>query len=524
MEVESSDVIRLIQQFLKENNLLRTLSVLQEETSIALNTVDSLDSFVLDVTQGNWDIVLKAVANLSIPQRKLIDLFEHITIELIEIHEIQAARSLLRQTEVMQLLRELFPDRYLRLEQLLSKLTFDPKEAYPNKSSKEKRRAVIAQSLASEVTVVAPSRLLTLLGQSLKYQKAQGLIPEDDIPAFDLFRGVVPQAKVEEDTPATTMYQTIKFPKKAHAECVAFSGDGMCMVTGAVDGMIEVWSYLTGKLRKDLKYQAEENFMAMDAAVLCLAFSKDSEFLASGSQDGFIKVWKISSGQCYRRFPTAHNQGVTSVTFSRDGTQVLSGSFDATARIHGIKSGKMLKEFRGHVSFVNDAMFSLDGFRVITASSDGTTKIWDAKSADCLSTITLHEGLSVTSGVHSATVTRLLQMPNNADHFLVCNKSAFVYIVNMKSGAVVKYFRIGKGLGDAPVSEIVGACVSAKGEFVYTVTEDRMMQWFSVESDSLYPQNSIKACDKEVISITHHPFANIIAVAGENGLVSLYKP
>ncbi|KAI9333282.1 WD40-repeat-containing domain protein [Obelidium mucronatum] len=523
MEVESGDVIRLIEQFLKENNLLRTLAVLQEESSIALNAVDSLDGFALDITQGHWDSVLKTISNLTVPQKKLLDLYEHIVIELIEMKELQAARSLLRQTEVLQLLRDLFPERYLKLEQLLSRHSFDPKDAYPNKSSKEKRRAVIAQSLASEVSVAPPSRLLTLLGQSIKYQKAHGLIPEDDIPAFDLFRGVIPQAKVEEDMPATQLYQTIKFPKKAHAECVAFSGDGQWMVTGAVDGIIEVWSYLTGKLRKDLKYQVEENFMMMDSAVLCLAFSKDSEFLASGAQDGFIKVWKVSSGQCVRRFPTAHNQGVTSVVFNRDGSQVLSSSFDQTARLHGIKSGKMLKEFRGHVSFVNDALFSMDGFRVVTASSDGTVKIWDAKTADCLSTITLHEGQAVTSGVHSATVTKLVQMPNNGENFLVCNKSAFVYILNLK-GAVVKYFRIGKGLGDAPVQEIVGACVSSKGEFIYTVTEDSMMQWFNVEGDSIYPQSSIKACDSEIISVTHHPFSNIIAVAGENRLVSLYKP
>ena len=45
---------------------------------------------------------------------------------------------------------------------------------------------------------------------------------------------------------------------------------------------------------------------------------------------------------------------------------MLSSSYDGLARVHGIKSGKMLKEFRGHTSYVNYAIYSPDGSQVCT--------------------------------------------------------------------------------------------------------------------------------------------------------------
>ena len=86
--------------------------------------------------------------------------------------------------------------------------------------------------------------------------------------------------------------------------------------------------------------------------------------LASEREVADEQVFKIKTGQLLRKFDSAHSQGITSLSFSRDGTHILSASYDGLARVHGLKSGKLLKEFRGHTSYVNHAAYSPDGTQV----------------------------------------------------------------------------------------------------------------------------------------------------------------
>jgi len=278
---------------------------------------------------------------------------------------------------------------------------------------------------------------------------------------------------------------------------------------------LEAFDFESGKLKKDLKYQAEDDFMMHEDSVLTVAFSRDSELVASGAQDGKIKVWRLKTGACLRKFERAHTKGVTCVVFSRDGTQLVSSSFDTLVRVHGLKSGKTLKEFRGHTSFVNDVVYSLDGGRILSGSSDGTIKVWDAKTTECLATFqppNPNVGTGVTVSVHSIMVN-----PKSSDQILVCDKSPNVHLMTIQ-GQLIKTFSSGKREG----GDFVAACCSPRGDWLYCIGEDKTLYCFNLESYKL--EHMMKVHDKDVIGLAHHPHRNLLATYSDEGVMKLWKP
>ena len=358
----------------------RRLCCLQKECGVTLNIVDDVNAFLDDIKEGKWDKVLLQISGLKLPRKKVEALHEQIVLELIELREIETARSLLHQSEALEQLRIDDEDRYLFLERACNRTIVDPKQLYGG-SSRQKRRKAIMKLFQNEVKTVPPSRLMVLIGQAIKWQRQEGLIPTN--ATLDIFSGDIPATKDDEDIFPSEQDICINFGTKSYPECVVFLQDGSGFVTGSSDGFIEVWDMYTGALKADLSYQAAEKFMMHQSSILSLALSNDGSLLASGSKDGEIKVWRMSSGQCLRTFTAAHTQGVTSVSFSREKNKVLSSSFDGTIRIHGVKSGKLLKEYRGHESFVHSAAFSPAEDCILSASADSSVCVWDVSTGEC---------------------------------------------------------------------------------------------------------------------------------------------
>ncbi|KAI9477257.1 hypothetical protein LPJ78_000394 [Coemansia sp. RSA 989] len=510
MKIESTDIIRLIEQFLKENNLTATLETLQKETGVFLNTVDDLDSFKASIQKGEWDVVLASAEQAQIAPNKRIDLYEQIIIELVEQQDVNPARALLRQTEPMEIMRTQQPDRYLHLERLMSRTTFDASFAYKSGETRDSRRTSIAEQLLNEVDEAPASRLLTLLGYSMKWQLQQSMLANSD--SYNLFFGkATTLSTVKEDKVPQRLLATVKFPKKQHPTSLAFSFDGVYLATGSMDGFIEIWNYMTGKLATELKYQADGSLMLMEEAVTGLAFSHNSDFVCSGALDGKIKIWKIKTGTCFKRFSAAHSDNITCVEFSPDDSQVLSGGADHMVRIHGLKSGKMLKEFRGHSAPITSAVFSEDGSRVISASDDGYVRIWDTESATCLHSVVpdiQNHGLTF-PGTHS-----LLVIPGSSN-FVVCTKSPSIYLMSV-DGKVLKCFTASQSTCNA----FQTAALLPHGKYMLAVSDQSILHYVDFETNTMHAENKIP--NDDVTGMACHPKLNIAAFISNDRRIPIW--
>ena len=512
IELQHSDIVRLILQFLKESNLLSSYQTLQSESLISLNLLDSPSDFNKDVINGKWDSVLKQITMLSLPSSKLMLLYEQLVYELLELSEKEAVLKILTETLINNGLRQQFPERCLTLDYLAKRSCFDAKNTY-KQGSKEKNRLYLASQLAEEIKTAQSSRLLVLLGQAMKYQESQGLVQTGQV--FDVFGNRKVKNSVEEAKLPLCVDRTIKLGGESRVESLCFSDSGEFLAVGCKDGIIEVWEPMTGKLKKDLAYQSEELFMLHNDPVISLAFSKDGELLASGDNKGIAKLWRVRNGKNLRKIDDNFGKPITFIGFGRDVSHLIIA--EKSIRFFGLKSGRIIKEFVGHTSSVNDVLFCTDGTRLASGSNDARLRIWDYASCEVLKIMTLNTELS---GMEYPVLS--LQEIKNLEQFVVFNRSNSIYMVDWE-GKVVKRF-----VCERKETEFRGGTLSLQRkegcEWIFGMGNDGCLYCFNVKSGKIDHALRVREERMEIVGVRHHPSENLVVVASEEGEVLFLTP
>ncbi len=174
-------------QFLKENSLFNTFDALVQETNVHLNTVENPAALASAIKAGDWDVVMREVATVELSDSVQADLFEQVMLEMLDLRELDTARKLLK-TRPLRALQNSNAERYGRLEGMVQR---GEVSEWPS-GSKKKNRKLLAKTVLAELSSVPPSRLLSVMGQALKWQKHTGMLPPG--LSFSLFRGEVRNA------------------------------------------------------------------------------------------------------------------------------------------------------------------------------------------------------------------------------------------------------------------------------------------------------------------------------------------
>jgi WD40 repeat protein/serine/threonine protein kinase len=174
-------------------------------------------------------------------------------------------------------------------------------------------------------------------------------------------------------------------------QAVAFSPDGRYLVTGKLEGTVQVWDAETGREISTLDTH--------DREIRGVAFSRKGGHLATASGDGTVKLWdatRLDEKQDARLTLRARVAGPgLSVAFSPDGLRLATGGEENTVKIRDVQTGKELQTLRGHSGEVYTLAFSPDedGRWLASAGEDSAVKVWDSHTGRLVHIFRGHTGL-----------------------------------------------------------------------------------------------------------------------------------
>jgi hypothetical protein len=276
-------------------------------------------------------------------------------------------------------------------------------------------------------------------------------------------------------------------------------------VAGA-DGAIRLWDLRSrnrvNTLRTDLHRRTSH-----DAGALALAFSPDGSLLASAHVDGVVHLWDMSTGD---EVPVRlrHDESVGALAFSPDGATLATGSLDATLRLFDVGAalaGEARRELVRQPSGVTALAWIGGGEWILTGHFSKVLRLTDPHRGRLIATLPPPE----------ARVNLLVLSPDGR-HLAVSSDDRVVRLYDLATREQVAQF----GELKRPATSL---CFLADGGFLATVCQDKFVQLWDVEAQSL-ASTLWGPADESFVSLALFGESNHLAAAVADGRIRVWGP
>lgn len=282
---------------------------------------------------------------------------------------------------------------------------------------------------------------------------------------------------------------------KKPVNSITFSPDGKILAGGYADGNVKLWESGSWKQIKSL--------IRHPYAITSVAFSPDGNILACGADSGAITLWDLNYKEKIRTFKE-HEGKVCSIFFSSDGKKLISSSDDKTIRLRDMESGKEIKVLRNHTGSVNSIALSKDNKTLVSGSSDGTVIITDMATGESVKRIK-------TDPINS------IDLSPDGRFVATGSSDGKINIIDIESAEEKMSFADLKG------SIGIGSCLhfSPDSRLIVAGYSDSTIIVREISSGKIVSE--IRMGMKRINSITFNPDGKILASAGEDNDIKLWK-
>jgi len=485
---------------------------LHNEAETRYNYVPSIAFLIEVIESGRWSVVLDTLRCIDLPKSYLESLHEQIYLELVEKGDVKLCKEYLVESGPIQGMKSGDPStvvRFRRLENLAKSYDGNPQTLY-RELSREQRRANLASSIPSLVQEIKPTRLISILGDAVRWQRDQGFF-EDGDGVYDLMNSTF--TKDATSDVVRNINNEVKFAEGVIPECIAFHPRGTYAAIGSSDGLIEIYDSSIWKVSEELEYQRLGNFLVHENAVSAISFDKAGIHLASGDKDGNVIVWNFQTGVPVLSIPQCHPGPINGICFDPKAARFVSSSVNGTLRLHGMRSSQTLQDFPLGESCANSVSYLKTSEGIIAGMNDGYVKVFSTVSGEHLLTCVPHSAESTQTGLLPAVRSVAVSKYRDTESVVVCINSNMGYMLNSSSGDVSTVYASGVDTGD----DFTYSVISPNGVHVYFFSERGNLYCFDTSSSD--PKNVTPLIQSEVVCAVHHPIKAMIAVVASNGVL-----